>query len=103
MLVLAADLLGRPELRHEAEAAGSRALDRFETVGMPWPCGIPNAGEAPNLLLGLAGIGYFFLRLYDSESLPTVLLPAAHSEPIQGNRISNLRQNLGEKAVTQCG
>jgi type 2 lantibiotic biosynthesis protein LanM len=76
-LILAADLLNRPELRQIAEAAGNQALSRFEKNGLPWPCGIPNAGESPNLLLGLAGIGYFFLRLYDSRKTPTVLVPAA--------------------------
>jgi len=77
LLMLGAGLLDRSELRQIAEAVGTRALDRFEEAGMPWPCGIPNAGETPNLLLGLAGIGYFFLRLYDSCKTPTVLLPAA--------------------------
>jgi lantibiotic biosynthesis protein len=77
LLLLAADLLGRPDLRAVAEAAANRALDRYEDAGMPWPCGIPNAGETPNLLLGTAGIGYFLLRLYDSRNVPTVLLPAA--------------------------
>jgi len=77
LLILGADVLERPELRREAEAVGSRALDRFEYARMPWPCGVPGAGESPNLLLGLAGIGYFFLRLFDSQQAPTVLLPAA--------------------------
>jgi type 2 lantibiotic biosynthesis protein LanM len=77
LLVLGADVLERPELRQDAEAAGLRALDRFEEASMPWPCGIPSAGETPGLLLGLAGIGYFFLRLYNSQDFPTVLLPAA--------------------------
>ena len=76
-LLMGADLLGRPDLRRVAEAAGARALDRFEDAGMPWPCGVMGAGETPNLLLGLAGIGYFFLRLYDSGTVPTVLLPGA--------------------------
>ena len=77
LLVLGADLLNRPELRQIAETAGNQALSRFEETRMPWPCGIPNAGESPNLLLGLAGVGYFFLRLYDSRKTPTVLMPAA--------------------------
>jgi lantibiotic biosynthesis protein len=77
LLVMGADVLDRPDLRQAAEAAGARALDRFEHAGMPWPCGVMNAGETPNLLLGLSGIGHFFLRLYDSGSIPTVLLPAA--------------------------
>jgi type 2 lantibiotic biosynthesis protein LanM len=79
MLLAAADLLDRPELRQQVEAAALSALDRFEVHGLPWPCGVPNAGETPNLLLGLAGIGYFFLRLYDSKTIPTVLLPGSRS------------------------
>jgi hypothetical protein len=31
----------------------------------------------PDLLLGLAGIGYFLVRAYDSGANPTVLLPGA--------------------------
>lgn len=38
-----------------------------------WLCGIPGGGETPNLMLGIAGIGYQFLRLYDSRSNPSVL------------------------------
>jgi lantibiotic modifying enzyme len=79
LMVLGANLLERPELRRVAEVAGNRALYQFEEAGVSWPCGVPNAGETPNLLLGLAGIGYFFLRLYDDHETPTVLLPAAHS------------------------
>jgi lantibiotic modifying enzyme len=75
MLVLAADLLRLPQLREQVEAVALSALDRFEVPRLPWPCGVPNAGETPNLLLGLAGIGYFLLRLYDSKNIPTVLLP----------------------------
>ena len=77
LLILAADVLLRPDLRREAENAAARALDRFEDTRSPWPCGVPGAGESPNLLLGVAGIGYFLLRLYDSENIRTALLPAA--------------------------
>jgi lantibiotic modifying enzyme len=77
LLLLAADVLSRPDLRREAENVGTRALDRFEDTRSPWPCGVPRAGESPNLLLGVAGIGYFLLRLYDSENVRSALLPAA--------------------------
>jgi lantibiotic modifying enzyme len=77
LLILASDVLSRPDLRREAENAAARGLDRFEDTRSPWPCGVPGAGESPNLLLGLAGIGHFLLRLYDSEDIRTVLLPAA--------------------------
>jgi hypothetical protein len=73
-------------LRTEAEFAAVRALDRFEDAHAPLPCGVPNAGESPNLLLGLAGIGYLFLRLYDSSVVPTILLPSDGS--VQALRLS---------------
>jgi lantibiotic biosynthesis protein len=79
LLLLASDQLGRPELREQAEAVGIHALEEFEDSGSPWPCGVRGAGETPNLMLGLAGIGYFFLRLYDLKAIPTVLLPAARA------------------------
>ena len=42
----------------------------------PWPCGVMSGGETPNLMLGTAGIGYFYLRLYDAAAVPSVLLLA---------------------------
>jgi hypothetical protein len=39
----------------------------------PWPCG-PYLGAPPGLMLGRAGIGQFYLRLFDS-SISSVLLP----------------------------
>jgi len=76
LLLLGAERLGRPELRVAAEAVGARALDVFEGGRLPWSCGVPNAGETPNLMLGLAGIGWFLLRLAAPDAVPTVLLPA---------------------------
>jgi lantibiotic modifying enzyme len=37
-----------------------------------WPCGA-SAGETPGLFLGLAGIGHFYLRLWD-PTIPSILL-----------------------------
>ncbi len=39
----------------------------------PWPCG-PYLADVPGLMLGRAGIGHFYLRLFD-PSVPSVLLP----------------------------
>ena len=38
-----------------------------------WPCAV-SGGENPGLLLGLAGTGYFYLRLADPDAVPSVLL-----------------------------
>lgn len=39
----------------------------------PWPCGI-QTGQTPGLMLGLAGIGYFCLRLHDVKKVPSILI-----------------------------
>jgi lantibiotic modifying enzyme len=75
LLIMAADQLQRPQLRQQAEAVGMRGLQLYEDQAMPWPCGVLGAGETAGLMLGLAGIGHFYLRLCDSERNPSVLLP----------------------------
>src|SRR6266851_5013832 len=45
--------------------------------GLPWPCGT-HGGESPSLFLGLAGIGFFYLRLLD-PTIPSVLIPSAEA------------------------
>ncbi|HEY0024789.1 MAG TPA: lanthionine synthetase LanC family protein [Longimicrobium sp.] len=52
--------------RIAAEGAASHAR------GIPWRCGV-SSSDSPSLLLGLAGIGRFYLRLFD-PSLPSLLL-----------------------------
>ncbi len=74
LLIEAARTTNEPGHRARAEAVGHAGIDRFEAQRLPWPCGIPGAGETPGLMLGTAGIGYFYLRL-DDPHLPTLLIP----------------------------
>jgi hypothetical protein len=74
LLLEAAQTLGRPELHQAAEAVGRTGISRFHETDMPWPCGVPVRGETPNLMLGLAGIGYLYLRLYAPESVRSILV-----------------------------
>jgi lantibiotic biosynthesis protein len=46
-------------------------IDDFVTPGASWPCGTLG-GQTPSLMLGLAGIGLFYLRLHD-PSVPSIL------------------------------
>jgi lantibiotic modifying enzyme len=107
LLIMASDLLGRPELRQVVEISADRALNHFEDARMPWPCGVMGAGETPNLLLGLAGIGHYFLRLYDSERVPSVLLPGslaiapAKGKPKVTRRLSGARQRPPKKRAAR--
>ena len=72
--IYSADAFGDPRLRINAETIGDRGIQTVHAQRNTWPCGVVNGGEAPNLMLGTAGIGYFYLRLYDSQTVPSVLL-----------------------------
>lgn len=48
--------------------------ENFAFPELPWPCGVAGAGENPSLMLGLAGIGHFYLRLYDPQAVPSALI-----------------------------
>lgn len=74
LLLHAAEALGEPAHRAIAEEVGRRGIEWYLAPGAPWPCGVLNAGETPGLMLGLAGIGYFYLRLHDPAAVPSVLL-----------------------------
>ena len=54
-------------------AIASEAASRIEGGRLPWPCGVTGAGETPGLMLGLAGIGHFYLRLHDARKAPSLL------------------------------
>jgi len=74
LFLLAADAFGDARYRAVAESVGDRGLQVAHYARNPWPCGVLSGGESPALLLGTAGIGYFYLRLYDSHAVPSVLL-----------------------------
>jgi hypothetical protein len=54
------------------EAVARAGIGRYGEQGLAWPCGV-GAGETPGLMLGLAGIGRFYLRL-SGATLPSILL-----------------------------
>lgn len=86
LLLLAADALGQPWLRGQAEAVARQGIARYHQTGLPWPCGVQGAGETPNLLLGLAGIGYFYLRLHGGAAVPSILRVTPAAEALADGR-----------------
>jgi lantibiotic modifying enzyme len=74
-LLMAADMLGQSAWRMAAEEIGMAGLAAYDGPRLPWPCGVLGGGETPGLMLGLGGVGYFYLRLYD-PAVPSVLLPS---------------------------
>lgn len=55
---------------------GRLGIERHYRTGTGFPSGLPE-GHTPGLLVGLAGVAMFYLRLGES-SVPTPLLPIAH-------------------------
>jgi lantibiotic modifying enzyme len=74
LLLLAARSLGRPELARLAEEVGKDGMSRYHHPDGSWPCGAVNGRETPGLMVGLAGIGHFYLRLHAPDLVPSVLL-----------------------------
>ncbi len=54
-------------------ALAESLIDRFGSSG-DWPSGLPSGGPNQSLMLGLAGIGYWLLRLHDPRNVPPFLL-----------------------------
>lgn len=74
LLIEAAQRLDHAPLLQVAEAVGQTGLSAYHANDLPWPCGVPARGEAPNLMLGVSGIGYFYLRLASPETIPSILI-----------------------------
>lgn len=71
LLVEASRILQDVNYRLDAEMIGASGIDRYRKDNMPWPCG--EGGETPGLMMGLAGIGYVYLRLHDPAKVPSLL------------------------------
>lgn len=74
LLLYASQLAGGGEHRAIAEQVGRQGIELCRKSYSPWPCGVLGGGETPGLLLGLAGIGHFYLRLHDPTGVPSVLI-----------------------------
>jgi hypothetical protein len=57
---------------NKAIELGEAGIQNYAQTGKSWPCGV-GAGYTPSLMLGLAGIGHFYLRLH-TPSIPSALL-----------------------------
>lgn len=74
LMIEAGTTLKRADLWQVAEKVGLDGYQNYGQFDMSWPCGTPGLGESPGLMLGLAGIGYFYLRLYDPYAVSSMLL-----------------------------
>lgn len=74
LLLFAGTVLGNPHLKGLAGGVAYRVLEAFQRGGRSFTSGLRGGGEAWGLLTGNAGIGHFFLRLYDPARTPPILI-----------------------------
>jgi lantibiotic biosynthesis protein len=82
-LIYGAQVLARPDLFARAEEVALRGIEGYEAQRVPWACGGPGGLETAGLMLGLAGIAYYYLRMADPAGTPSLLiiLPRPHARP----------------------
>lgn len=71
ILCTAADMLQEERWREAALRQAAQVLK--EGREEQWRCGLPKFNETPGVMLGLAGIGLSFLRLWSPQEVPSVL------------------------------
>jgi lantibiotic modifying enzyme len=81
LLLEAGRALGDADALALARRVGATGRALYAQAEAPWPCGVNGGGETPALLLGLAGIGHFYLRLHDPATPCVLLLPGAAPSP----------------------
>jgi type 2 lantibiotic biosynthesis protein LanM len=79
LLIYASDVLPHNDRLKIIREVAEDGVRKYRMERNPWPCGVLNGGETPNLMLGLAGIGYFYLRMHDRKKVPSVLIVGPES------------------------
>jgi len=82
ILLYASDVLQDSRYRELAEKAGEFGRIQYDATNTVFPSGVNDPSgatigqqENPGLMLGLAGTGMFYLRLFDSKSIVSALVP----------------------------
>jgi lantibiotic modifying enzyme len=74
LLSYASRVLGHPGYQEAAEQVGRYGTEHYLRTQAPWPCGVIGGGESPNLMLGVAGIADFYLRLARPSTYPPLVI-----------------------------
>ncbi|MCA6937100.1 lanthionine synthetase LanC family protein [Pectobacterium versatile] len=80
ILLMGAACLQRADFAELAHRIASFGIQKYQLTQTPWPSGVfdpsgvgESGKETPGLMLGLAGTGLYYLRLFDPERVETVL------------------------------
>jgi len=80
LLIYGSVVLNDHALMTLPEYVGEQGIEQIERQDLRWPCGVTDGDETPNLMLGTAGIGYFYMRLYDPRRVPSVAIVTGSSQ-----------------------
>ena len=72
-ILYASELLHNKIYKKIYENLATYGITRYNDNNQQWPCGI-KTGPTPNLMLGIAGIGYFYLRVFNPQDVPSILM-----------------------------
>ncbi len=82
ILLFGAMVLGNNLYKNTAARIASYGIDRYGNTGLVWPSGVFDPSgktrgmrKTPGLMLGVAGIGYFYLRMAFPDQVGCMLLP----------------------------
>jgi type 2 lantibiotic biosynthesis protein LanM len=84
LLLLAAEILQDEAARQIAQAAAQQGIEQIIKKGISWPCGLQSLEETPGLMLGIAGIGHYYLRLAYPHRIPSALFMSGLAEQNDG-------------------
>ncbi|EOQ04705.1 type 2 lantibiotic biosynthesis protein LanM [Bacillus cereus VDM021] len=87
LILLGADYFDSDQLNTFVSQMANHIFKEIEKNGNNWKCGIPGRQQIPGLMLGLAGIGYQLLRLYNRQ-LPSVMLVEGPGEVSESQYLS---------------
>lgn len=74
LLLCASEVTGDEKYVRQVEEMAVEAIEQFERRKAPFPNGTQSEYNSPGMMLGMAGIGYGFLRLADRKKYESVLL-----------------------------
>jgi hypothetical protein len=73
VVLTACQMLQEPCYRERALATATTLINRH-VASSDWQSGATSGGPNPSLMLGLAGVGYWLLRLHNPDRVPSMLL-----------------------------
>lgn len=70
---------GGTEYHQLAEAVGTAGIQKYQDNRISWPTGLNTGQYTPGLMMGIAGTGYFYLRLFNKNRHQSLLLPGLYN------------------------